>query len=362
MEDPVALTPYKANDTVEGYRVMSELGRGAASIIYLVQDPKTKQIWALKHVEKTPDAKDNRFLDQAELEYQIASKLDHRGIRRIERMIKKKEGLLSSAHEIFLVMELVDGISLEKAPPKTFDGAADVFEQVARAMSYMHTRGFVHADMKPNNVIVDGEGTAKIVDLGQSCTMNTVKKRIQGTPDYIAPEQVHRRPITAKTDIYNLGATMYWVLTRKFVPTALAKSTSLVGSVDDALMEKPTPVCELNRRVPEMFSKLIMDCVEVEPAMRPESMDSVADRLNLIKARLIAESELRKSGNFRNVQEGSAGSRAGGSRAGGSGSWGSRAAGSSKLPEMPTGDDLDDELRPDEDTKDLDPPPGRASK
>jgi serine/threonine-protein kinase len=304
LQDRTPLQTFKPNDVVEGYRVMSELGRGAASIIYLVQDPKTKQIWALKHVEKEEGAKDTRFLDQAELEYQIASKLDHVGIRRMERMIKKKDGLLSAANEIFLVMELVDGVSLEKSPPRTFEQAADVFEQVARALAYMHGRGYVHADMKPNNVIVDGEGRAKIVDLGQSCTVNTVKKRIQGTPDYIAPEQVHRRPITPKTDVYNLGATMYWVLTKRFVPTALAKGDSLLGSVDDALMEKPRPVCEVNKRVPEMFSKLIMDCVEVEPAMRPDSMEAVADRLNLVKARLIAESQLRKSGSWANVRSG----------------------------------------------------------
>ncbi len=342
---------------------MSEIGRGAASIVYLVQDPKSKQIWALKHVEKTEDAKDSRFLEQAELEYQIASKLQHPGIRRINRIIKKKESILSGVSAIVLVMEFVDGISLERKPPKTFDSAADVFEQVARAMSYMHSRGFVHADMKPNNVIIDTDYKVKLVDLGQSCAMNTVKKRIQGTPDYIAPEQVHRRPITHKTDIYNLGATMYWVLTKTFVPTALAKSDSLLGSVDDTLMERPKPACEVNKRIPEMFSKLIMDCVEVEPAMRPDTMDAVADRLNLIKACLIAEGQLRKSGDWRNVRDDS---KAGGSRAGGSGSWGSKAGmGSkggmgSKAPDMPFGDGVsdsvdDDELKPDDDTKDLDP-------
>lgn len=355
---------------VEGFRVMSELGRGAASIIYLVQDPKTKQIWALKHVEKTPEAKDNRFLEQAELEYQIASKLDHKGIRKINKIIKKKEGLLSAVTGLFLVMELVDGVSLESAPPKTFEQAADIFEQVARAMAYMHTRGYVHADMKPNNVIVDGEGNVKIVDLGQSCTLNTVKKRIQGTPDFIAPEQVHRRPITAKTDIYNLGAMMYKVVTRKFVPTALPKGDSLLGSVDDALMERPEAPHVLNKNVPEMFSQLIMDCVEVEPANRPESMEGVAEKLNLIKARLNAESDMRKSGSWKNVQDdangrskaGPGGSKAGGSRAGGSGTWGSKAGmGGSKAPEIPVPDSVDDdELKPDEDTKDLDPGPGRG--
>jgi serine/threonine protein kinase len=292
---------YKPGDMVEGFRVMSELGKGAASVIYLVQDPKSKQIWALKHVAKVTE-KDERFLEQTESEYNIARQLDHPGLRRVDRMIKKKSGLLSVS-ELFLVMELVDGISVDRSPPKTFEQAAEIFESTARAMAYMHAKGFVHADMKPNNIIVDGAGNTKVIDLGQSCTVGTVKKRIQGTPDYIAPEQVHRRPITEKTDVYNLGATMYWALTRKHVPTALGKEDSLLGTVDDKLMIKPKRPIELNARVPEHFDKLIMECVEIEPAMRPSGMNEVADRLSVLRGKLLQEATLRKSGSFRRVSQ-----------------------------------------------------------
>ncbi len=291
----------KKGELVEGYRVLSELGRGAASVIYLVQEPKTKQVWALKHVVRET-AKDQRFLDQAETEYNIASALDHPRIRKITRLIKKKPSLVSmTTSELYLVMEMVDGSSLEREPPRTFEDAAWIFEQVALAMAHMHARGFVHADMKPNNVVVDHEDNAKIIDLGQSCRVGTVKERIQGTPDYIAPEQVHRRPITEKTDIYNLGATMYWVLTRHYVPTALAKDNSLVGSLEDHLIERPKRPIELNPRVPELFDKLVMECVEIDPAKRPATMTEVAERLNLIRGKLIAEAQLRKSGQLPRV-------------------------------------------------------------
>ncbi|MFT3683947.1 MAG: serine/threonine-protein kinase [Phycisphaerales bacterium] len=290
---------FKAGEMIDSYRVMAELGRGAASIIYLVNDTKTKRIHAFKHVVKQTE-KDERFLEQTEAEYDIGSKIDHPVIRKIERLIKKRSGLLAVS-EMFLLMELVDGESLDKKPPRTFDTAADIFEQVAKGLAHMHGMGFVHADMKPNNVVVSAGGVVKVIDLGQSCAVNTVKKRIQGTPDYIAPEQVHRRPITHKTDIYNLGATMYWSLTKHFVPTALAKGDSLVGSVDDTLIKPPKHPIEINSRVPEMFDRLIMDCVQIEPANRPDSMTEVAERLNLIRAKLLAEAELRKSGSFRNV-------------------------------------------------------------
>lgn len=292
---------FKPGEMIDCYRVMAELGRGAASIIYLVNDTNTKRIHALKHVVKTTE-KDDRFLEQTQAEYDIGSKLDHPVIRKMDRLIKKRTGLLAVT-EMFLLMELVDGESLDKKPPRTFDVAADIFEQVAKGLAHMHNRGFVHADMKPNNVVVSAGGVVKVIDLGQSCAVNTVKKRIQGTPDYIAPEQVHRRPITHKTDIYNLGATMYWSLTKHFVPTALAKGDSLVGSLDDTMIKPPKRPIEINRRVPELFDKLIMDCVQIEPAARPDSMGDVAERLNLIRGKLLAEAELRKSGSFKNVGE-----------------------------------------------------------
>ena len=281
---------FKKGDTIEGYRVLQELGRGAASVIYVVQDPKTKQVWALKHVEKI-DPKDVRFLDQADMEYAIARDLDHPGVRKIERVIKKKQMLVTTT-ELFVVMELVDGVSLDISPPRTFELAVSIFQQVAEAMHYMHTKGYVHADMKPNNIVVSSDGIAKVIDLGQSCKIGTVKERIQGTPDYIAPEQVHCRPITAKTDIYNLGATMYYLLTRTKVPTALADGNSLVSRLDDNLIERPKPVNEINPRVNGRLSELVMQCVEINPEDRPSDMKAVADKLNLILGVLRAKSQV----------------------------------------------------------------------
>ncbi len=278
---------FKKGELVEGYRILAELGQGAASSIYLAQDQKTKQIWALKHVIKH-EPKDQRFVDQAEQEAKVAQSLDHPAVRKIERVIKR--GSFLATKELLLVMELVDGVSMERSPPRTFEQAVHIFQQTAAAMHHMHERGWVHADMKPNNIIVDDQANAKIIDLGQSCKIGTVKERIQGTPDYIAPEQVHRRAITAKTDIYNLGASMYWVLTRQHIPTALAKGDSLIGSLDDNLIEKPRPAVDLNPKIHPKLNELIMHCVEVDPEKRPGDMKQVADRLNLIHGILLANS------------------------------------------------------------------------
>jgi len=285
--------PIKVGSKVAGYAVLAHLGHGAASSIYLVQDPKKKQIWALKHVQKR-DAKDQRFLDQTMQEYQIGSKLNHPAIRRIVKQVKNRQ--LLSVKEIYLLMEYVDGVSLESKRPDSIVDAVRVFREVAEGLSHMHASGFVHADMKPNNIVVTESGDVKVIDLGQSCTSGTVKERIQGTPDYIAPEQVHRRAITPKTDVYNLGATMYWVLTGKHIPTAMPKGDSLVSSIDDSMIEKPTPVRELNPQTPERLADLIMQCVQVDPDLRPESMQKIADALDLIRAKMLADAQRAAGG------------------------------------------------------------------
>ena len=275
---------HKKGDSVEGFYVMSEVGRGAASVIYLVQDLKSKQIWALKHVQKR-HAKEQRFLDQAEMEQKIASSIGHPSIRAIPRLIKK--GSLLNTRELYLVMEFVDGVSLHEHVPDTMAQIVDVFLQTAQGLAKMHEAGYVHADMKPHNVVVcpnlDGGLSAKVIDLGQSCRVGTIKERIQGTPDYIAPEQVRRGAITAATDIYNFGATMYWVLAGKNIPTAMGlKNDSLTSSIDESKIQAPTPVRELNPKVPERLETLIAECVRIRPEDRPESMHVIADRLDTI--------------------------------------------------------------------------------
>ncbi len=288
-----AFEPAKPGTKLAGFSVIAELGRGAASVVYLVQDPKSKQIYALKQVQKN-SPKDQRFLDQAEGEYTIASKVKHPVVRRMHDIIKTRA--LLQVKELFLVMEYVDGVAIDKHPPKSIESTLAIFSQVARGLAAMHRAGFVHADMKPQNVVICDSGAIKIIDLGQACAIGAVKERIQGTPDYIAPEQVHRRELTERTDVYNLGATLYWALTSRNIPTAIAKGDSLVGSLDDNLIEKPVPIREIAPQVPEQLADLIMQCVEVNPANRPQSMEEVADKLEFMLARLRAEKQRLKGG------------------------------------------------------------------
>ena len=285
MTGPV--TFYKTNDLIQGLRVLQELGQGAASTVYLAQDPKTKQIWAVKHVHRESE-KDDRFLDQAVAEYEVASKLSHPHIRRIEKIFKERQKLIVLT-DVYLVMELVDGTSLEKRPRITLEQAVDIFHQTASAIQHMHDRGFVHADMKPNNIMIVRPCNVKIIDLGQTCPTNTVKKRIQGTPDYIAPEQAQLKPITPQTDVFNLGATMYWVLTGRTIHTMMNQGDGLTDKRDPGFLPKTTPVSQIDPRIHPKLNDLVMQCVENDPAARPQTAQEVADRLQLVLGMLRAK-------------------------------------------------------------------------
>ncbi len=270
--------------SISRYNILAHLGDGARSSIYAVQDSKTKQVWALKHVLRITE-KDDRFIEQTESEYAIGSKLDHPALRRTERLIRSRKLLKTTS--VSLIMELVDAATFDQRIPKNYSDIVDIFHQIAQGLMHMHGRGFVHADIKPTNVLILDDLSIKIIDLGQACAIGTVKPRIQGTPGYIAPEQARRGEITPKTDIYNLGALMYWVLVREVMPTALPPSTGDAADAasvrQDHEISLPQPPHEQNPRIHPLLSQQIMDCIQLNPADRPESMDIVANRLEMIK-------------------------------------------------------------------------------
>ncbi len=261
---------------VPGYQVMEFIGSGAKSTLWKIREIRTDKTFVLKRVVKR-HANEHRFIDQAVNEYNIGSQLEHEGIRRIYHIRRLKRWL--SLREVHLIMEYCDGYSLQERRPTIISEAVYVFSRVAEALAFMNARGFVHADTKPNNIIVAPGGSVKLIDFGQSCRIGTVKERIQGTPDFIAPEQVYRQPLDARTDVFNFGASLYWTLTGRAVPTILPKRGPTTLMAEMAV----TPPEEINAEVPRPLSKLVCDCIERSPARRPSTMNEVASRLGLIE-------------------------------------------------------------------------------
>jgi serine/threonine-protein kinase len=267
---------------IAGFTVLAKIGEGARSDIYAVQDTKTKQVWALKHVELKDD-KDDRFLKQVQREYTIGVKLSHPSIRKIRKIIKQRKWF--KIEGLALLMELVDANTLDQQLPRTTAKAVAIFRQIADALAHMHEKGFVHADMKPTNVLIMEDEHVKVIDLGQACPIGTIKKRIQGTPGYMAPEQALREAIDERTDIFNLGAMMYWVLVRRVIPTAMPPQNSasgLLSTKDVSDIPPPEPPHEASSRIPIDLSDLVMACVAKNREDRPESMAAVARQLGTI--------------------------------------------------------------------------------
>jgi serine/threonine-protein kinase len=255
---------------------MEYLGSGARSTIWRVRERKTSRYYALKRVYKQGED-DNRYLDQAINEFKVASKFDHPVIRKYYKLQRIRRWL--QLQELHLYMELCEGNNCQSRRSSDILENVRIFKAVGEALAYMHSRGYVHADMKPNNIIVSSDGTVKIIDFGQSCPIGTVKERIQGTPDFIAPEQVLLKPLDGRTDVFNLGASLYWTLTGQAIPTILPKvvqGMQLIGNLDVKLPE------QLNPLVPQSLSRLVMDCVELQPVRRPDIMKDVVARLDLI--------------------------------------------------------------------------------
>jgi len=153
-----------------------------------------------------------------------------------------------------------------------------VFERIADGLTHMHKHGVIHADLKPNNLIL-GRGTnVKVIDYGLAWIKGEPKDRVQGTPEYMAPETVRSKVINERTDIYNLGATMYRITTLKLPPSSMPGTESLrVGA--KAFKAMLTPVQELNKAVPTRLCELIHRCLSFDPEKRPERVGEVLDEL-----------------------------------------------------------------------------------
>jgi eukaryotic-like serine/threonine-protein kinase len=266
-----------------GYEIVSRIGKGAGAIIYEARHGATRRRYAVKHVQRHTAAED-RFIEQAETEYKVAHELDHPYLRKYFEIIRVKSWL--KTRELFLVMELVEGQRLDDQfqdrRPEKIEPVVDIFMHVAEGLRAMHSSGFVHADIKPTNILLTADGGLKIIDFGQSCPIGHTKSRIQGTPDYIAPEQVLLAPLDQRTDIYNLGASMYWVLTGKAWSTILPNAPAGAKKIAIEARRGNDPPHEVNPLVPAPLSRLILECCSNDRDQRPADMSKVISRFETV--------------------------------------------------------------------------------
>ncbi len=247
------------------YTAISIIGKGAGSTIHKVRHRLTGKVYALKEVVKESDP-EGLFSSQVRTEHHVGRHISHPGVRQVFELHRVRRLLRVS--RLCLLLEYLDGQTLEQAKVTDPRELVRVFRGVAEALQAVHQAGFVHADIKPNNIMICGDRRVKIFDFGQSCKLGSTKQRIQGTPDFIAPEQVMKLPVDERTDVFNLGATMYWCLTGKPFPTRL-KSQQRAASFDIGSVRHAETPQELRPEVPAVLSALVMDCCRNGPASRP---------------------------------------------------------------------------------------------
>lgn len=188
---------------VDRYRAVRELGRGGMGVVYEAHDERLNRRVALKLLPgcdlDTPLRE--RFLQEA----RAAAALNHPNIVAVHD---------AGEHDgrPWLVMELVEGKSLDRRPPQTIEETLRVAAAICDALEHAHERGLVHRDLKPGNVIAAGE-TVKLTDMGialaRGATRVTQSGAITGTPGYMAPEQALGQPIDGRADLYALGVMLY---------------------------------------------------------------------------------------------------------------------------------------------------------
>jgi eukaryotic-like serine/threonine-protein kinase len=259
------------------FQVLGTLGTGAHSTILHIRRNKDSKQYALKVVPIT-GAEDQKFVEQARHEFEVAQLLDHPNLIKIYAMETVRD-LLLRPHNLHLLIEYVNGKTLDLCPRFEITRLVQIFVQVAAGMVHMHRRGIYHADLKPNNILYSRSGDVKIIDYGLAWLKGERKGRLQGTPEYMAPEQAKSGLVNERTDIYNFGATMYRLITLRLPPsTAPAGNDIPLDAATRARLLKPVQHC--NSQAPRKLCDLIHQCLETDPHKRPERVSEIHGALD----------------------------------------------------------------------------------
>jgi serine/threonine protein kinase len=268
------------------FHVLDTLGTGAHSTILHVRRSADARHYALK-VVKIATSSEQKFLNQARHEFDVAKRFDHPNLIKIYALDEHRDWLFR-IREIHLLIEYVQGKTLDTLQRLSVPRLVQIFEKVASGLVHMHRRSVYHADLKPNNIMLSRrKGEVKIIDYGLAWIRGTDKDRVQGTPEYMAPEQVTQRVVNEGTDIYNFGATMYRLLTFHLPPNALqaARDSSLV----DARTWKQAikPIQAFNSNAPRELCDLVHQCLSYFPTDRPARAVEIQEALSNLQEELV---------------------------------------------------------------------------
>jgi serine/threonine-protein kinase len=252
------------------YRVVSVLGNGAGSTILQISDKTAGgKRYALK-VVKRQGADDDVYIAQAKVEFDVSRRLNHDSIVKIHDIRVRRSWFRVAGVE--LLMEYIDGKTLDEIEAPALGQLVLIFNRVASALAHMHRRGVYHGDLKPSNIMLTKEGRVKLIDFGTAWIKGEEKNRVQGTPQYMAPEQASDRVVDERTDLYNLGATMYRMFTGRYAQQGIPKA-------GESLTRKIVPPIQILPSIPGTLNETILTCLEANPDRRPAGVFEVKNQL-----------------------------------------------------------------------------------
>lgn len=255
------------------YRIVTQLGKGGMGEVYRADDLKLDLAVALKFLpaELAADAKRHAQLFE---EIKVARRISHPNVCRVYDL-GEAEGVY------FLSMEYIDGEDLKSLLRRIgrlpWEKSIELGRQICDGLEAAHEAGVLHRDLKPANLMIDGNGRARITDFGLAALAESLlgTKIVAGTPLYMAPEQFSGQPATVKSDLYALGLVLYELFTGRRVFE--------ISSVEEArrLHRRaiPPPPSSLRFGFDPAVEKIILRCLEKDPAKRPESVAEVSAAL-----------------------------------------------------------------------------------
>lgn len=254
------------------YEVIEKIGTGGMADVYRAKDQRLNRFVAVK-VLKNEYSEDAKFVTKFRQEAQAIACLSHPNIVGVYDV-----GQENDMH--YIVMEFVDGITLKKYIERkeklSVREAVGITLQIANGLEAAHTNHIIHRDIKPQNILISKDGTAKVSDFGiaKAASSNTITANAMGSVHYISPEQARGGFSDEKSDIYSLGVSMYEMLSGTLPFTG----ESAVAIALAHIQEDATPLDAIDATIPHGLSNIVAKCMQKKTELRYTTvMDLIAD-------------------------------------------------------------------------------------